>query len=336
MRWLVLLLAAAARGETPCETGARLFAARQYAAAQAPLWACVIAGTNSQEPAHQLALTYREVKNYGHGWTRAAEALASQPRSVDLLYVAGFLKFRMGDNRESIRLLGQAFRLDNYDWRVHQAFAFNYIVLDIRPGALAELETAIKLNPRNAELYYQLARLQYLEMHIQESIAASEKALALFPGYTEVYSNLGLCYEALGQGEKARETYERAIALAGKQGSRDEWPYINYGAFLIKQGEPEKALVPIKEALTRNPNSAKACYQMGRALAKLARAGEAKPFLEEAIRLDPADSGAYYELGMLLARTGDTARSRDLLDRFKVLKERERGRPSTAGRVNGR
>jgi tetratricopeptide (TPR) repeat protein len=333
MRWLIPFLAATTWAQAPCQTGARLFAARQYAEAQEPLWACVNAGTNTKDPAHQLALTYRELKNYDQGWPNAEKALARHPGSVDVLYIAGFLKFRLGDHSESIRLLGQAFRLDNYDWRVHQAFALNYIVMDIRPGALAELETAVKLNPANAELHYQLARLLYVEMRIPESIAASEKALALFPEYTEVYSNLGLCYEVMAQIEKARENYELAIALTGKQGSRDEWPYVNYGAFLTKQGEPERALLLLKEALTRNPKSVKACYYMGRALGKLGRGEEAKPFLEEAIRLDPADSGAYYELGMLLARTGDTARSRQLLDRFKVLKELERGRPATTREV---
>jgi tetratricopeptide (TPR) repeat protein len=132
---------------------------------------------------------------------------------------------------------------------------------------------------------------------------------------------------------KALKNYEFAIALTVKHGSHDEWPYINYGAFLATHGESERALPPLKEALARNPKSVRALYYMGRALGKLGRSEEAKPFLEEAIRLAPADSGAYYELGMLLGRSGETARSRQLLDRFKVLKEQERERPATTQEV---
>src|ERR1700719_2558802 len=85
--WLIPFLAEAVCAQTPCETGARLFAARQYAEAQGPLWACVSAGTNSKDPAHQLALTYRELKNYDQGWSNAEKALARRPASVDVVYI---------------------------------------------------------------------------------------------------------------------------------------------------------------------------------------------------------------------------------------------------------
>jgi tetratricopeptide (TPR) repeat protein len=311
-----------------CRSGSRLFSERRYAEAQEPLWSCVIGGASNKEAGHLLVLTYRELKNYQQGWTRVRAELPRQPKSIDLLYIAGFLKFRLGEPKESIRLLGEAFQLDHYDWRVHQVFALNYVLLKIWPGALEELKTAVALNPRNAELYYELARLYYTyQARVTESIAASEKALALFPEYTEVYSNLGLCYEMLAQHDRARENYERAIALTEKSGSSDEWPYINYAAFLIKQGETERSLFLLDKALGRNPKSLKAHYETGRALRKLNRASEAQRYLEEAIRLDPDEPGAYFELGMLLNKQ-DPARSRQLLDRYKALQERERSQPA--------
>ena len=204
----------------------------------------------------------------------------------------------------------------------------NYVLLKIWPGALEELKTAVALNPRNAELYYELARLYYTyQARVTESIAASEKALALFPEYTEVYSNLGLCYEVLAQHDRARENYERAIELTEKSGSPDEWPYINYAAFLIKQGETEHSLPLLEKALARNPKSLRAHYETGRALRKLNRTSEAQRYLEEAIRLDHDEPGAYFELGMLLNKQ-DPARSRQLLDRYRVLQERERSQPA--------
>lgn len=310
-----------------CRLGHELFAKRQFAEAQELLWQCVAAGAPTRDAAYELALTYRDLKNYASGWARAKPALGEHPNSVDLLYIAGFLKFRMGENDASLGLLDRAFRLDSLDWRVHQAFALNYVVLKIMPGVIAELQRAIELNSNNPELYYQLARAYYSDqMRVAESIAASEKALALSPEYAEVYSNLALCYEARAENDKARQAYERAVALTAKHGSRDEWPYMNYGAFLVKQGEAEPALPLLREALSRNPANIEAHYYLGRALRKLGRSEEAKQHLEQAIRLDPNAPGSYYELGTLLYQQGDHERGKELLDRYKRLKDRERPR----------
>src|SRR5204863_5092551 len=122
----------------------------------------------------------------------------------------------------SIRLLGEAYRLNPSDWRVHQLFAMNYVVLDIKDGARAEFQAAIELNPRNAELHYQLARFYHSDGRITESIEESNRALALFPDYPEAYENLGLCFAALAENKRAVENFERAIAQAEKLGQKNE------------------------------------------------------------------------------------------------------------------
>ena len=153
-----LLLAAAILQANACDEGRALFLAKDYSAAQGPLWHCLMAGTSDKEFAHQLTLTYRDLKNYDSGIKRAESALVSNPKSEDILYILGFLQFRLGHHNESIRHLGQAYRLDPDDWRVYQLFALNYVVLDIKDGALESFQNAIRLNPQNAELWYQLAR----------------------------------------------------------------------------------------------------------------------------------------------------------------------------------
>jgi tetratricopeptide (TPR) repeat protein len=302
-----------------CARGEEAFAARRYAAAQEALWDCVRGGSPDPQAAHHLALTYRETRNYDAGLRRADQALAQSGKSVDLLYLSAYLHFRMRRQDDSLRLLGEAYRINRVDWRVHQLFALNYVVLDVKDGALAEFQTAIALNPRNAELHYQLARFYHSENRIAESIEESNAALALFPGYPEAYENLGLCYEALSDKQRGVENFERAIAETEKLGLKNEWPFVSYAEFLIKQDEPEAAARALARALELNPASAKANYFMGRALRKLERSAEARMFLERAIKLDAVDPGAYFELGMLLMRLGDRAAAKPLLDRFQEI-----------------
>ncbi|MGI8992452.1 MAG: tetratricopeptide repeat protein [Bryobacteraceae bacterium] len=310
------------RAET-CVEGRNLFASREYLRAQSPLWECVIFGAPDREFAHRLALTYRDLKNYESGVARAESALASNPKSPDCLYILGFLHFRLGRHKESIDDLTRAYRLDEDDWRVYQLFALNYVVLDIKDGALASFKNAIRLNPDNAELYYQLARFYYSDNRPDESIKVSRRALAIFPDYPEVLDNLGLCYASLGRYDEARANFEQSIAVTEKTRTLNEWPYLDYATFLIKQDYAEASLPLLQAAIQMNPASAKAYYFRGRALRKLGRDAEAKQSFEKSMALDPNDPPPYYELGMLLNRLGDAANGRAMLKRFENLRARK-------------
>src|SRR4051794_14635192 len=101
--YLALICWSPALGAEPqaCADGETFFKAKAYDRAQSALWNCVIAGAESSESAHKLTLTYRELKNYKAGLERATAVLAATPASEDVLYVAGFLQFRLLNHHES-------------------------------------------------------------------------------------------------------------------------------------------------------------------------------------------------------------------------------------------
>ena len=314
---LLLLLAFLQSSGGACDSGKTLFEAKAYAAAQEPLWTCVGTGTADKDAAHRLALTLRELKNYADGFAR----VRAVPDSLDKQYLEAFLYFRTGNTADSLRVLEKAYQRDKADWRIHHLFALNYVVLNIKDGAEASLRNAIRLRPDNAELYYQLARLYYTDNRPRESILASGQALAIFAEYPEVYNNMGLCHEALAENAIAAEKYLRAIELNRKLDRKDEWPLLNYAAFLIKLGEANGSLPFLHEALKIREQSAKAHYLLGRALAKVGRPAEAKAALKQAIELDGKEPSAYFELGMLLQREGDRSGARANLGRFEALRK---------------
>jgi len=255
-------------------------------------------------------------------------ALASLPRSADLLYVAAFLQFRQRNHQTSVRLLGEAYRVNPEDWRIHQLFALNYVVLGIRDGAVAEFQRAVSLNPSNPELHYQLARFYHSDALIQESVNESRKALAIFPEYPEVFENLGLCYEALGEDQLARENFTRAIELLDKLEQKDEWPFLNYGEFLLKLGDAEASAKLFQRALDTNPKSGKGNYFMGRAMRALGQNDKARVYLERSLQADPTDPASYFELGTLLTRLGEREAAKPLFERFQALRK---ARPARVG-----
>jgi tetratricopeptide (TPR) repeat protein len=318
VRFLFLLALGLGDGG-PCDLGKLSIQQRDYAAAQGHLWRCVEKGSADRDHAYQLALTYRERKNYEEGIRQTGTLLARKPDWPDMLYLFGFLQFRMGQHQASLETLTKAYKLDQEDWRVHHAFGLNYVVLDVKPGAEVSLENAVRLNPANPELHYHLARFYYSDNRPEQSIAAARRALELSPEYAEAFNNLGLCYEALRDEAAARENFARAIEVNRKHGRRDEWPFLNLASLLLNQGHAQESLPVLNEALGLNPDSSKGHYLLGRAHRALGDIGQARAEFEHALRLDDFDPAVHYQLGMLLGRLGEREASRRHLQRFEEL-----------------
>lgn len=323
-----------AEDPAPCRAGLDQYSSGNYAAAQPLLSDCVESHQGNATHALYLALTYRSLKNYDAGLSRTDAALQRSPEDVDLLYLAAWLRYRRNETKDSMILLSKAYRFAPKDWRLHQLFALNYISFDMLDTAKLSLLQAIALNPRNAELYYQLGRLYYTQNRFEDSLESMKSALSIVPDYPEVYDSLGLTYEALRDDKQAAECYAKAIDLDRNLGIRDEWPLIDYGTFLIQRESPRESLPLLSQALQFNPASTKANYQMGRALRALGRKAEAEKYFEKAIQLDPSFSSAYYQLASLMRDRGDRDRFRVLISQFRALveKEKESRKPGNPGR----
>ena len=334
MRSAMLLFLAAAflNAEEPasCRDGLAQVKTSNYARGQASLWECVESGLGNETHAYYLGLTYRELKNYESGLSRTYTTLKRLPDNVDLLYLAAYLQYRSHDTKESMILASKAYRIAPKDWRIHQLFALNYISFNMLEAAKLSLLQAISLNANNAELYYQLARLYFTLGSFVDSIKFSQKALAIFPDYPEAYHNLALSYEGNGNVDLAIANFQKAVKLNRKYHRQDEWPLIDFAVYQRMGGKPEASLPLLEEALTINPRSPKANYEMGELLRDMRRYEEAKKYLETAVELDACNARAIYGLAILTRYMGDAARSATLFKRFKEVDQEARN-PAHAG-----
>ncbi len=305
-----------------CAEGSAQFAKRHFDVAQSLLWDCIASGADTDNSALNLTLTFRELKNYKTGTARADAELKSAPDNEDVLYVAAYLLFRQGQSNKSLEFLAQAYRLKPGDWRVHQLFGLDFIELKMESYAERELLRASKLNPNAPEVYYQLGRLYYGQNRFQESIAASEHAVAMFPEYAEAYDSLGLAYQAINDIPQATASYTKAIEIDRKTGSKNEWPLIDY-ATLFLSNSPERSEAVLREALQLNPRNPQANYDLGQVLKSTGRGKEAETCFEETLLDDPTFVSAYYVLAMLM-RKENPARSSQLLKQFEVLTNPQR------------
>src|SRR6267142_722759 len=102
-------------------------------------------------------------------------------------------------------------------------------------NSIGELRWAVRLEPRNSEFWYRLGHFQQFNLEQPDVVASVEsyqKAVALNPGYTEAWLDLGTTYEMDGNNAAARAAFLRAKRTY--PASADvAW---RYGNFLLREG----------------------------------------------------------------------------------------------------
>ncbi len=154
---------------------------------------------------------------------------------------------------------------------------------------------------RDACLYF--GRTLYLLDRFEESLDVLREAGKKDPESAQIARIQALSLEALGKTAEAATVFRESMRL-DHDSPPNEDPAIDYGVFLFRQGSVEEALVPLKAALKRHPEAARAYLELGCVMLALDRVNEAATSLEQAVRLDPALPRSHLLLGKAYLRLG--------------------------------
>jgi eukaryotic-like serine/threonine-protein kinase len=158
------------------------------------------------------------------------------------------------------------------------------------------LRRAQALHPADFWLSFSLA-MALQETNPIEAAGFLRVALAVRPGNSAVYNNLGINLKAQQRLPEAIAAYRAAIAL----NPNDDQPYNNLGSALLAQKKPDEAIAACRKAILLNPKNARAHTNIGAALAAQQKLPEAIAAHRRAIEIDPKYALAYYNLGVNLA-----------------------------------
>jgi len=116
----------------------------------------------------------------------------------------------------------------------------------------------------DAGLYSNIATAYFYLQRYAESVPMFEKAVAMDPNDEVNIGNLGDAYRWNGQKEKARATYDRAIAVAyrGLQvNPRDAITMCHLAGYYAKKGDRQRSVEWLDRARAINPNSVEVIYE---------------------------------------------------------------------------
>ena len=119
------------------------------------------------------------------------------------------------------------------------------------PQATTEFITALQRFPQDAELWFDLARVHYLQGSLKPAQQAAERALALRADYADAHTQLALALDALNESESALTHYRRAIAL-NRTAAQPNGIALRYASLLLeKLGSFEEALAYVEQSTLR-------------------------------------------------------------------------------------
>ena len=152
--------------------------------------------------------------------------------------------------------------------------------------------------PEEAKTVYQKAVSDLDGDRVEAGVAGLENALKLFPTYYLALEKLGLIYTQQQQYEKARDVFDKAVAVNSR--SFNGWYGLSYANYALKQSGA--AVEAARKAVSLNSNSKDAVLFLGLSLRQAKMYEEAEKQLKEADKIAKGGSpDVHWNLALLYA-----------------------------------
>ena len=169
----------------------------------------------------------------------------------------------------------------------------------------------IESDPSRAQPHVSLGKLAARDRDFTAAVAHFNAALERTPESADALNGLGLAYEALGQPDRAEQSYRRALEIDPRNG----WAHNNLGVLYLSSGRLDAAATELEASLAGDGDHTNARINLALVRAKQGDSAAAIAALEQVLETRPGHAGACFNLGVLLAEAGDDARARGYLER---------------------
>ncbi len=204
-----------------------------------------------------------------------------EPTDPDILYTAHRIYAELSDET----MLSLAMVAPD-SARMHQLMAHELARQAKDDIAIANYREALKINPKRADLHYELAEM----LNTQSAEAAHAEA---------------------------EKEYKAALAL----NPLDEKSECRLGDIAAKRSDLKSAAAYYSRALEMQPNDADANLGMAKILMSLQERQKAESYLEHAAQLEPFNPATHYRLSVLYRELGRAEDARRELAEFQKLKK---------------
>lgn len=198
-------------------------------------------------------------------------------------YLAEILKSR-NDAAGAVRALRRGVTHSPGHYRLRGMLGILLSETGDQAGAERELREALDINAEDAELWNMLGIALWKLNRLEEAEDCYLKALSLDRNYAGALNNLGSLSLSRKDPDRALAYFERSLGYDPRLASAHN----GRAVALSLKGDLAGAVASWEKALANEPEHLMALYNIGLALTRLNRPGEALPYLERYVRLAPA------------------------------------------------
>ena len=178
------------------------------------------------------------------------------------------------------------------------------------------------------QTHLQKADLYASQREFFKAVEHLSEAIKIRPREVEVYVQFAIVCSRLDWIDKAVEYYAIALQLdpdsPSAQYGLKVLGHYQIGLIYARKGAFEKAKTQYQLAIKLDPELALPHFQLGYLLTQQGKSEEAVPFYQKAIVLYPNHTGAYYQLANAYFRMGKQEEGKRQLEKFREIKARER------------
>ncbi len=224
-----------------------------------------------------------------------------------LLALCATLTWRQCQKYTDVETLWRSTLAENSGcWLAHNNLGAALRVSGRLEEAVVHLETAIQLNPQDAEAENNLGSALYQQGKTRDAITHFLRAADLKTNYAAPHTNLGSLYLEAGLTDESLAQLQTAVALDPKDGDVQN----NLGNTLLQMGNTSAAIRHYEEAVRfrqyqSKSEQATAHYNLANALAQNEELDQAVAHYRSALELQPNYADAHNNLARALMRRKD-------------------------------
>jgi tetratricopeptide (TPR) repeat protein len=225
--------------------------------------------------------------------------LAERPDMLAASRHLAFAYWRLGNANAAIETLRTALRQPGVTPAARIQLGVYLVETGKQADGLAQLEASAAADP-NVDALDALG-LAYARIgRAADAMSAFNRVLALEPGHSATYENVGALYLDGARLEEARQAFTRALELNSGSSSAET----GLAMVASRRGDRKEAITHWKRAVDLQPSNFDALYDLGMTLANDGQTASARRYLEQFVRTAPrAQYGQEIQRGAGLLRS---------------------------------